>query len=93
MPYGILLTYRPTNTEALVGDHMPIWLPDTVYQMTLARVWLPRGVCANTVSERSRSGQIQVATRERAVITILVISLDRPEGFMHEMMRCSRGTV
>jgi hypothetical protein len=93
MPDGILLTDRPTNTEALVGDHMPIWLPDTVYQMTLARVWLPRGICAITVSKRSRSGQIQVAIRERAVITILVVSSDQPGGFMHEIMRCSRGTV
>jgi hypothetical protein len=87
------LTSRPTNTEAPVGDHMPIWLPDTVYHITLARVWLPRGVCAILVSKRSQSGQILVATRERAVITNLVISSNRPEGFMHEMMRCSRGTM
>jgi hypothetical protein len=26
---GIPLTDRPINTEALVGDHMPWWLPDT----------------------------------------------------------------
>jgi hypothetical protein len=37
------LTSRPTNTEAPVGDHMPIWLPDTVYHITLARVWFPEG--------------------------------------------------
>jgi hypothetical protein len=30
MTDGNLLTDRPANTEALVGDHMHLWLPDTV---------------------------------------------------------------